>query len=285
MSINKIVQDIIQQYSGKYSKGYITYDLYSQLSTEDFKIVEEAFNLKKEMLEYIECFECDEELQVRRKGNIRFIHCFASDCGAYKELKNNEDVARTINLHGIANLLIKVLGITENKENIINGKLIYLGQKQIVSPYFNIYLLKEVIDNETLIQHCKPKSKKNPSIIIKLTSQNLEINQANITDCQFDDLVFYDESLKRFSFNKSIIYNMIEGSFTGAEKSTIQKSLNEDCLLWFKNLISKKAIKRGEKAKLKQEAKDLFNVSGKSFDKIWEENAPIELKQKGRIKS
>jgi hypothetical protein len=284
MTINQITQNIIKQYSFKDSKGYITYDIYNKLNQEELNIIKQNLNLKQEYLKYMECFGCDEELPVRIKENkTRFIHCFANECGIYRKLKNNEDLAYILTLNGIADFLINLLEITGNKTNSIAGKIIELGKKQIFDLDFNIYLLKERLNSQEIFDSCKPKSKKAPSIIIKLTDKDLKIDQVNIADCWFNDLIFYNDSLNKFSINYKVLTQTISGCFEGSQKTTIQKFLNEKCLEWFKELISKNIIKRGEKEKYKKEANNLFNISTKAFDKIWKDNAPDQIKKGGRI--
>lgn len=282
--INQTIQSIVKQHSNKYSDGFIKFDLYSKLDKEVLDFLRLNLDLKEEYLQFINCPQCDEELKIKTRDSIRHIHCFNAGCGVKRELNDNEDLAYKITLGGIADFLITLLKIKEDKKKLLSGRLMRLGQKEIFDLNFDIFLLKEKLSSQEILYNCKPTSKKTPSIIIKLTNKNLGIDQSNISDCWFNDLIFYDENLNKFMISYKMLIETISGSFAGLEKTTMQKSLNDKCSKWLEELINKNLIKRGEKNKFKKEANNLFNTSTKAFDKIWRSIAPDDLKKQGRIK-
>lgn len=279
--INQKIQNIIKQYSNKYSDGFIRFDLYSKLDKGILDLLKLNLNLGEEYLQFINCPQCDEELKIRIKNNQRHIHCFNAGCGVKREFKNNEDLAYKITLIGIADFLIKSLEIKKDKKNLIAGKLMKLGQKEIFDLNFDIFLLKEKLGSQEIFNNCKPTSKKTPSIIIKLTDKNLEVDQTNISECWFNDLIFYDENLKKFSFSHKILIEAIKGCYDGSQKTTTQKWLDNNCLEWFKELIKNNSIKHGEKDKFRKIANYLFNVSPNKYNEIWKSHATNELKSQG----
>lgn len=279
--INQTIQNILKQYSNKYSNGFIKFDLYSKLDKEVLEFLKLNLDLKEEYLQFINCPGCDEELEIKKRNNIRYIHCFNIGCGIKREFKNNEDLAYKINLDGIANFLIKILEIKEGKKNLISGKLIKLGQKETLDLNFDVFLLKEKLSSQEILDNCKPISKKVPSIIIKLTNKNLEIDQNNVSDCCFSDLIFYDENLNKFTINSKIFIETIKGCYDGLQKTIIQTWLNDKCLEWFKEMIKNNAIKHGEKEKFQKISNELFNVSPNKYREIWKKHATKKLKQGG----
>jgi len=283
--INQTIHKIVKQFSNKHSDGFIKFDLYSKFDKELLASLALNLDLKEEYLQFINCPQCDEEIEIRTRDRIRYIHCFNAGCGSKRELKNNEDLAYKMTIGGIADFLIKVLEIRVNKKNLISGKLIKLGQKEIFNLNFDIFLLKEKLSSQEIVDNCKPSSNKTPSIIIKLTNRSLGINQENISECWFSDLIIYDTRLANFNINDRLFIDAVKGCFSGLRKSMSQKWLDNKCLDWFKEQIQNKAIKRGEKEDFQILAMDLYNVSANKYNEIWKNEATKDLKKPGLVSS
>lgn len=279
--INLLFKEIISNYSN--SIHLIKHEQYKVVKDKEISLLQEALGLEKSYLKSIECISCGEENKIQKKSNQIFIHCSNNECNVLRVINDNESLAYQVSLGNVADFVIKLLEINPNKQNIKNDCIIHLGSKIILDIEFNIILLKEVIPSQDIAKYCTPKSNKIPSIIIRLHDKNLSIEQNNISDCYFNDLIFYDKDLRRFSLNYKTLTNSIKQCFKGVlQTSAIQIYLNTKCLEWFKELIKNDIIKRGEKEKYRIVANEYFNVSSNKYMGIWKAEAPEYLKKSGR---
>ncbi len=283
--INPLVKEIIDGLGSDYSDGIVRHDQYKKLGEKSFSIIKKNFNLKEKRLEFIECSGCGEQLQIRQKDDgTKQVHCQIDGCKKIKIIKD-EDLAYSTNLSEVSNFLIKILEIKEGKKVVESGKILFLGEMEIkdLGLGFNVYLAKNIQNQESL-ELCKPSSKKNPSLIIKLSSKKFKVFEINnVKDCWFCDLIFYDAKLKQFSINCRVLLDAIVGCFDEVLNiSGIQKYLNSKCELWFKNMVKSGAIKNGDKVKLQKFANDYFNVTPNKFNEMWQKEVPASLKKGGR---
>ena len=285
--IGQVTSRIIKEFSLKYSDGNINYSLYSKLEPDAIQVIKQQFSLSESRLKYIDCPSCDIQCKVNSKpSGVNYIHCPADGCGILKDLKNNEDLAYKITLNGVADFLIKLLGIEGEKRVIEAGEVIYLGKKELEdlgNLAFNIYLLRNDQGKKAFLDYYSP-TKQAPTIIIKLGNGNLEIEGKQIAECLFSDLVCYDNDFEKFNIHYKTFLEAIKGCFEGLQKSTVQVWLNERFLGWFRDLVKNKKIKKGEKAKYKILAINCFGISERTFDKVWKEQAGRELQKQGRVK-
>lgn len=279
--INQLFKEIISNYSN--SIHLIKHEQYKVVKDKEISLLQEALGLEKSYLKFIECISCGEENKIQKKNNQIFIHCSNNECNVLRVINDNEILAYQVNLGNVADFVIKLLEINHNKQNIKNDCIIYLGSKIILDIEFNIILLKEAIPSQDITKYCTPKSNKTPTIIVRLHDKNLAIEQSNIADCYFNDLIFYDNNLRRFSLNYKTLINSIKQCFKDTlQTSAIQTYLNKKCLKWFKDLIANDIIKRREKEKYRIIANEYFNVSPNKYKEIWKVEAPEYLKKGGR---
>lgn len=283
--IGQVTSRIIKEFSLKYSDGNINYSLYSKLEPDAIQVIKQQFSLSESRLKYIDCPSCDIQCKVKSKpSGVNYIHCPADGCGILKDLKNNEDLAYKITLNGVADFLIKLLGIEGEKRVIEAGEVIYLGKKELEdlgNLAFNIYLLRNDQGKKAFLDYHSP-TKQAPTIIIKLGNGNLEIEGKQIAECLFSDLACYDNDFEKFNINYKTFLEAIKGCFDGLQKSTVQALLDEKFLKYFKELVKSKKIQDGRKGEYEIFANQYFNVSPNKFREIWKKHAPENLKKQGK---
>lgn len=283
--INQLTNEIIEELGSQYSKGIIRHGQYSRLSDKNLKIITSNFGLKKELLKFIECSGCGEEVKVNKKDDgTKIAHCQSADCRKIITV-TNEDLAYSSSISGIGEFLIKILNIKSEVRPIESGSILYLGKvelKEVSGLIFDVYLAKN-IQNKDSLELCKPSSKKIPSLIINLSRKKFKLPEVtNIASCCFGDLISYHGDLKKYLVNYKNILDAIAGSFSGLQKSTVQGHLNKKCEEWLEQMVKCKAIKNGDKPQLLQFAQDHFNVTKNSFMELRRKIIPMELRVGGR---
>lgn len=283
--INQFTKEIVEELGSQYSKGIIRHEQYSRLSDKNLKIVTSNFNLKKELLKFIECSGCGEEVEVRKKDDdTKIAHCQSHNCRKIITV-SNEDLAYSTSISSVGEFLIKIMYIKSEVRAVESGSILYLGKvelKEVAGLIFDVYLAKN-IENKDSLERCKPSSKKIPSLIINLSRKKFKLPEAaNIANCWFGDLISYHNQLKQYLVNHKTILDAIAGSFSGLQKSTVQGHLNKKCGEWLEQMVKSKAIKNADKPKLLQFAKDHFNATENSFMELRSKIIPKELKVGGR---
>jgi hypothetical protein len=231
--INQATSKIVKEFSLKYSDGIIKQSLYSTLDQKAFDIIRQQFSLNESRLKHIDCPSCDNQCKIKIKPNkISFIHCLADGCGTLKDLKNNEDLAYQITLNGVADLLIKLLGIKEqNKRTIKSGELIYLGKKELESLSslaLDVYFVRNDQGKKAFLNYYQPQSKTTPAIIIRLSNKNLNFEEKQIVECWFDDLVVYDGQLIKFQINQNLWNDLISNFKATKDLENYQKIVKDN---------------------------------------------------------
>lgn len=285
--LNELVKEIITKYSAPSAEGLIGWDSRIKLTPENFDIVKSAFDLSEHRLSHLDCagHDCYEEVMVKRKSDgSRYVQC--PDCKKLDFINEDQDLAYKITLDGLADFLIGLLEIEQNKKIIKSDEAIYLGKKEVKELgdlTMNFYLLRGDEARDAVIKHYKTNPKAS-AIIISLNPKKRAAEEAKISECWLCDMVFYDQNLSQFTINYKNFFESIKGCFAGLQKTMAQKWLDSLCLQWFKNLIKNKKINRGEKTKFQNLANDYFNVTPNKFNKIWQKEAPAYLKLQGAIK-
>lgn len=282
--LNTFLTRIISEYGFQSPVSVIQYESYGNLDQANLDRVKKAFNFSEKLLDIIPCSGCCQLVDVQRIGRAKYFNC--RDCGENDEIKDGRDLAYIITLDEIANFLISALSTKPSEHSKVNEEIFYLGKKEIKDLgglMLDIYLCRSSSksNQEELLKYCK----KTPSVIIRLSADKFHHTAKNMSDCWFNDLIFYDERLKKFSANDNILSEATQGCFGDIKTRSGRKVLEEGFLLWLKNLFKKNAIQRGDKQKIKLEAVEKFGITFKTFENGWSEEAPSPLKERGRIKA
>lgn len=216
--LNDFIKEIIVQYSSSTSEGIIDWNLRTRLTETDFAIIQSAFDLSEQRLSYLDCTgdECYEEVEVKTKRDgSKYIQC--RDCKKLDFIDKNQDLAHKITLDGLADFLIRLLEIEQNKKIIKFDEILHLGKKIFANIVFDVYLTKTEQGKKDSLEDLKLSAKKNRSFVIKLSNDLTDEEDS----CWFCDLIYYDKKVKKFIPNNEFIDKLIT-SFK-SEKSILDK--------------------------------------------------------------
>jgi len=205
--LNDFVKEIIAQYGSSNSEGIIDWNYRTKSSTENFEIIRKAFDLSEQRLSYLDCTgdDCYEEVEVKTKRDgSRYIHC--SYCKKLELLTEDQDLSHKITLDGLADFLIGLLEIEQNKKPIKSDDILYLGKKSFVGIFFDFYLTRTEQGKRDLINDLKLNPKKNRPFIIKINN-NIDDSEEE-TSFWFCHLIFYDKKTKKFTANNDFFHKL-----------------------------------------------------------------------------
>lgn len=167
--LNDFVKEIVTQYSSSASEGIIDWNLRTKLTVADFKIIQNAFDLSEQRLSYLDCTgdDCYAEVEVKTKRDgSKYIQC--RDCEKLDFIDLDQDLAHKITLDGLADFLIALLEIEQNKKVIKSYEAIYLGKKEVKELgdlTINFYILRGDEARDAVIKHSKTNPKASALII------------------------------------------------------------------------------------------------------------------------
>lgn len=281
-----MLENIIKQFALS-NDNFIKHDIISSLSSKEFEIIKNILELKTEYLQYIECFgvDCYDDVEVKTKDNMKYIHC--PECHLFEWIENGEDAAYKLTLDSISNMLAKLLNIEVNKDILEFNEVIYFGKNEIEdlgNININYVTIRSEKGYDIFINRHRESNPKNITLLISLIPIKQLIEQ-RLAQCNFLDLVFYDKRNEKFSINHRVFTDSLKGCYDGQKSRFTQKYLENRCVNWLKSLIKDKKIKHGDKANIKEDAKEYFGLKDYHFEKIWSKIAPKRLKKKGRVGS
>jgi hypothetical protein len=267
---SEILNKIIKNYSSKFSNDLIKYDLYSRFNLNNFEIVKKALSLKEQKLSRIECFSCDENCDVRLDEKNRFIHCIKCDAGRVN-LSKNQDLAYFLEFNNLADFLIEILNIKNNKKDIKLKELVYLGDLKLSenSSLSCSFYLSRISRQDFITENIKLKNY-NISFIINLCNTILDLNYENFIESDLQSIISFNEKLKKFSFN--------EGYFKKLLQPFLMKHNDEYKMATIKE--SNKKYAEGGKKKRKEEREffiSKFHENKQKYPNKEDKNIIIEM--------
>jgi hypothetical protein len=205
--LNDFVKEIIAQYGSSNSEGIIDWNYRTKLAPENFEIIRKAFDLSEQRLSYLDCTgdDCYEEIEVKtRRDGSQYIHC--SYCKKLELLTEDQDLAHKMTLDGLADFVIGLLEIEQNKKPIKLDDVLYLGKKSFVGIFFDFYLTRTEQGKRDLINDLKLNTKKNRPFIIKINNDIGDSEEE--TSFWFCHIIFYDKKTKKFTTNNDLFHKL-----------------------------------------------------------------------------